>query len=145
MITYDEDELKCSGISNTNEEIDCVLQRGFLTDTVILSNALRNTEGDLEDEEIDRSIIESGSQISFRVGPITNPISAAPVPGFQIETVSSDGGRIGNIAIGFGSLTVSEPAEVANFGSAISLEVTSTPVNALSTFTIEVDLPLPLN
>ena len=145
MITYIDEELKCSGIMNTKETITCEMQRGFMVDTIILYSPLYNTVADPEDTEVDRLIIESGSQISFKVGPILNPISAAPVSGFKIETVSSNQGKIGNIAVGYGTLSVSEPAEVSNFGDKVSLIATERLINQNSDFLLEIELPLPLN
>lgn len=37
------------------------MQRGFMTDTIILYSPLINTVADPEDTEVDRFIIESGS------------------------------------------------------------------------------------
>lgn len=61
MITYIDEELSCIGGLNTKEIITCTMQRGFMTDTIILYSPLINTVADPEDTEVDRFIIESGS------------------------------------------------------------------------------------
>ena len=77
MITYARDELKCSGESeNVKETYDCFLKRGTLSDTLSLRAPL------IADSET--GIIARDSTISVLVGPIINPISAAPMTGFQI-------------------------------------------------------------
>ena len=55
------------------------------------------------------------------VGPILNPLTATPISGFQLRTLSS---KLGNIAVGFGSLEVTESAIIDSSGDAGSLTVT---------------------
>ena len=76
MITYDSALLTCSGVSeNTRESFDCFLKRAADIDTLSLRAPL------LADEE---GVVAAGSIISVQVGPITNPLSSAPVTGFTI-------------------------------------------------------------
>ena len=86
MITYDPDELTCTGLINAKAQVNCFLQRGPLIDIVKLFQPLEKDLTPNEDgiEVLDDGIIPRGSVISVRVGPITNPISQAPVPGFAI-------------------------------------------------------------
>ena len=95
-----------------------------------------------EGSSVDDGVIEKGSVVSFRVGPIRNPISQAPVSGFQILTLSSDQGRIAN---GYGDLTISEFATVSSSGDTVTLTASELLINQKSNFLLEVKLPLPLN
>ena len=89
--------------------------------------------------------IEKGSVISFQIGLIRNPISTAPVTGFKVETFSYLYGKLGDIAIGAGTLTVSDPAIVGSGPETVSLRASETLINRVSNFIIEFDVPLPLN
>ena len=75
------------------------------------------------------------------MGPIRNPLSAAPVPGFEIETLSKD---FGKIAVGTGELTVSKRAEVPT-GTAVSLTASQTLINQQTSIELEIQMPVPLN
>lgn len=153
MITYDTNELTCSGILNTRENIDCFLERGNKYDMVTLFKPLKKKVEETTSTTADGTaaaatgpivsdVIEADSEISFKIGPIRNPISTAPVIGFEMLTLSE---RQGKIAVGYGSLQVFEPAIVASTKSAVSLTTTETLINKASNFLIEMDVPLPLN
>lgn len=95
LITYDTNLLECSGILNTKEDITCTVERGFTSDFITLQQpfkpaATTNEEG----EEETPTSIQEGSQISFKVGPIANPLSGAPMAGFKLTTLSSQLGLI---------------------------------------------------
>lgn len=79
MITYNRDELKCTGVSeNAKSTFDCFLKRDKLSDTLSLRAPL------IADTESGAGVIPRDSSISVQVGPITNPLSAAPMTGFEI-------------------------------------------------------------
>jgi len=70
--------------------------------------------------ELATDVIEAGQTISFKIGPIRNPISTAPIEGFELQTLSQRQGKIG---VGRGSLKVSASAVIANDSESVSLEV----------------------
>ena len=83
---------RCSRIS----EIQCILNQGEESDTLILIAPLQKDveEVDLDgdgvfdgpDPSVDTSILEVGTEISFQVGPIRNPMSTGAKTGFKILT-----------------------------------------------------------
>ena len=89
MITYTREDLKCSGVSeNAKDSFDCFLKRGTQSDTLSLRAPLiANSE---------TGFIAKYESISVLVGPIINPLSAAPMTGFKIQTLSFN---LGNIAV----------------------------------------------
>ena len=87
-------------------------------------------------------MIEAGQTISFKIGPIRNPISTAPIEGFELQTLSQRQGKIG---VGLGELKVSASAVIANDADSVSLTASKTLINSLSTFLIELTVPLPLD
>lgn len=75
MITYNRDELTCSGVSaNAKVEFDCFLKRESGSDMLSLRAPLIANP--------DTGVIARDSEISVLVGPITNPLSAAMATGF---------------------------------------------------------------
>ena len=115
----DATQIYCKGILNTKAEIPCEMKYGADSDTVKLISPLTKlvpvvTIGE-DGEEVTTMepvtdfIIESGESISFEFGPITNPISTAPVHGFKIMTRDS---KNGIIADGRGQLEVFKEANI---------------------------------
>ena len=83
-----------------------------------------------------------GQTISFQVSFITNPISTAPVEGFEIKTLDSRGGTI---AAGIGDFQVLQPVGIGALSPEIvSLTVTETLIFEESDFLLELQLPVPL-
>ena len=135
MITYNRDELTCNGVSiNAKEEFDCFLKRESGSDMLSLRAPL------IADPVT--GVIARDAEISVLVGPIINPLSAAPVTGFEIRTLSSN---LGLIANGIGQLTITEAATVSDKGDTVSLTASETLINQKTTFLLSVESPLPLN
>lgn len=76
--------------------------------------------------ELSTNVIESGQTVSFKLGPIRNPISTAPIIGFELQTLSQ---RQGIIGIGRGSLKVTDSAIIPNDRDSVSLRVTERLIN----------------
>jgi hypothetical protein len=83
IINYREDVV-CTGILNTKETFDCVLYKGSTKDTIVLPDSLM-AEQETEDGALVG--IGVGQTVAFQVSYIINPISTAPVPGFEIKTL----------------------------------------------------------
>ena len=93
---FDEtEELVCQGIFNVKKKTNCLFRAGTQEDTITLISALVfQTSGAAEDEDLSSMDIPAGSKVSFKVGPVRNPLSTAPVQGIKIETLDLGQGTI---------------------------------------------------
>ncbi len=97
IVSYDQGALKCTGLTNTKQgDLECFLIPGREFDIVKLQQPLQKTEF-TENEitiaaenqaELATGVIEQGQTVSFKLGPIRNPISTAPISGFELQTLS---------------------------------------------------------
>ena len=132
IINYRQD-IVCTGILNTKETFDCTLYKGSTKDTVVLHDSLV-AETVTEDGSLVG--IGVGETVAFQVSYIINPISTAPLPGFQIKTMDSRGGTI---ATGSGLFEVYTAAEISDDNpDIVSLAVTETLIYEQSEFFIEI-------
>ena len=78
---FDESkELICEGIFNVKKESKCLFRAGAQFDTITLMSALAlQTSDSAEEEHLSSMDIPAGSKVSFKVGPMRNPLSTAPV------------------------------------------------------------------
>lgn len=138
IINYRE-PVVCTGVLNTKETFECVLQKSGTKDTIVLPDSLL-AEKETEDGALVG--IGVGQTVAFQVSYIINPLSTAPVPGFGIKTLDKRGGTI---AQGSGQFEVYIPAQIADDNpEVVSLAVTETLIYEESEFFIEVQLPVPL-
>ena len=132
----------CQGAQehNTKEVIECTLHKGAKKDTVMLKDPLSTDGADVADGIYVG--VGIGQTVSFQIRFITNPLSTAPVEGFEIKTLDRRGGTI---ASGIGEFQVLQPVEIASISPEIvNLIVTETLIYEESDFLLEVQMPVPL-